>query len=37
MPKHFGEFLAAGHSSPGVFLVKRRLSTACDHKTHAVS
>ena len=24
MPKHFGEFLAAGGSSPGVFLVKQR-------------
>jgi hypothetical protein len=23
MPKHFGDFLAAGHSSPGVFLVKQ--------------
>jgi uncharacterized protein DUF5615 len=24
MPRHFGEFLEAGRSSPGVFLVKRR-------------
>ena len=28
MPKHFGEFLAAGHSSPGVFLVKQRTPVA---------
>ena len=24
MPKHFGEYLAAGRSSPGVFMVKQR-------------
>ena len=28
MPKHFGEFLAAGHTSPGVFLVKQRTPVA---------
>ena len=25
MPRHFGEFLAAGGTSPGVFLVKHRV------------
>jgi hypothetical protein len=24
MPRHFGDFLEAGHTSPGVFLVKQR-------------
>lgn len=28
MPKHFAEFVAAGHSSPGVFLVKQRTPLA---------
>jgi hypothetical protein len=28
MPKHFAEFLAAGRSSPGVFLVKQRTALA---------
>ena len=28
MPKHFGEFLAAGGLSPGVFLVKQRTPVA---------
>ncbi len=28
MPKHFAVFLSAGHSSPGVFLVKQRTPLA---------
>ena len=28
MPKHFGEFIATGRSSPGVFLVKQRTPLA---------
>jgi hypothetical protein len=28
MPKHFGEFLAAGNQSPGVFMVKQRTPVA---------
>ena len=28
MPRHFAEFLAAGRSSPGVFLVKQRTPLA---------
>ena len=28
MPKHFGEFLAAGNQSPGVFLVKQHTPLA---------
>jgi predicted nuclease of predicted toxin-antitoxin system len=28
MPKHCGEFLAAGNTSPGVFLVKQRTALA---------
>jgi hypothetical protein len=28
MPKHFAEFLSAGNSSPGVFLVKQRTPLA---------
>lgn len=28
MPKHFGEFIAGGRSSPGVFLVKQRTPLA---------